>query len=108
MPSFASGSCVRLQLELELREAERHAAAMATHDFLTGLPNRRLLEDRLQLAIETSKREKRQCGVRRKPLSPSNRTARAQCTASRFPEHRVAPARTRMLRCAIPAQRWMA
>ena len=40
----------RKRLEDELRDA-------ATHDFLTGLPNRRLLLDRLQRALHVSRRQ---------------------------------------------------
>ena len=54
---------IRRQLELQLREAQERSNAMATHDFLTGLPNRVLLEDRLKLAVESSKRHQRQCAV---------------------------------------------
>lgn len=53
----------RRKLELQLREAQERANAMATHDFLTGLPNRVLLEDRLSRAIEASKRNQRKCAV---------------------------------------------
>jgi diguanylate cyclase (GGDEF)-like protein/PAS domain S-box-containing protein len=53
----------RRKLELELREAQERASALATHDFLTGLPNRVLLVDRLSRAIEASKRHRRQFAV---------------------------------------------
>jgi diguanylate cyclase (GGDEF)-like protein/PAS domain S-box-containing protein len=41
----------RKRVENELRDA-------ATHDFLTGLPNRRLLLDRLERALRVSRRQK--------------------------------------------------
>jgi diguanylate cyclase (GGDEF) domain len=44
------------QLEAELRAAKEDAEAMATHDFLTGLPNRALLNERVQQAIAQAKR----------------------------------------------------
>jgi len=53
----------RRKLEVQLREAEERASVMATHDYLTGLPNRFLFEDRLSVAIEASKRNRRQCAV---------------------------------------------
>lgn len=53
----------RRKLELQLREAQERASEMATHDFLTGLPNRALLEDRLTHEIQTSIRQHRQFAV---------------------------------------------
>jgi two-component system CheB/CheR fusion protein len=39
-----------------LTEAREHMRRMATHDLLTGLPNRTLLQDRLAHAVDTSRR----------------------------------------------------
>ncbi len=44
-------------LEAELREALDSAAHMSTHDYLTGLPNRRLYTDRLTQALASARRE---------------------------------------------------
>jgi two-component system CheB/CheR fusion protein len=45
------------------RETESQARFIAHHDALTGLPNRALLNDRLQLAISTARRERRRVAV---------------------------------------------
>jgi diguanylate cyclase (GGDEF)-like protein len=42
---------------------ERHITYMALHDALTGLPNRVLLEDRIQQAIQQASRTGRQVGI---------------------------------------------
>ena len=42
------------------REAETRAQHLADHDPLTGLPNRRLLEDRLTQALAASQRNRKQ------------------------------------------------
>jgi len=47
----------------ELREAQERAQHLAAHDALTGLPNRRLLEDRLTQALALSQRNRRQTAV---------------------------------------------
>jgi diguanylate cyclase (GGDEF)-like protein/PAS domain S-box-containing protein len=46
----------RIRLEQELHE-------IATHDFLTGLPNRVLLNDRLNVALEDARRNKNKLAV---------------------------------------------
>jgi diguanylate cyclase (GGDEF)-like protein len=45
------------------KEAEEALLRMATHDTLTGLPNRLLLQDRLAQAIAMAQRGRRQVGV---------------------------------------------
>jgi diguanylate cyclase (GGDEF)-like protein/PAS domain S-box-containing protein len=45
------------------REAEERAQHLADHDALTGLPNRRLLEDRLTQALALSQRNRKQTAV---------------------------------------------
>lgn len=50
--------------EIRLRiEAEKSVKQLALHDALTGLPNRRLFEDRLQAAIARAKRENEMLAV---------------------------------------------
>jgi diguanylate cyclase (GGDEF)-like protein/PAS domain S-box-containing protein len=44
-------------------EFEQRLTDMATHDFLTGLPNRVLLHDRLQLALAQAHRNKNKLGI---------------------------------------------
>ncbi len=54
----------RLEQEIgERKQAEERARHLADHDALTGLPNRRLLEDRLTQALALSYRNRRQTAV---------------------------------------------
>ncbi len=47
----------------EVLDAEARVEHLATHDFLTGLPNRRLLVDRLDVAISQSRRKFQRVGL---------------------------------------------
>jgi diguanylate cyclase (GGDEF)-like protein/PAS domain S-box-containing protein len=54
----------RLHAEIQERKlAEQQIRYLANHDALTGLPNRRLLEDRLEQAMEMARRNSRQVAV---------------------------------------------
>ena len=46
-----------------LKESQRKAEYLATHDSLTGLPNRTLFHDRLEHAIEIGKRNQSEVGL---------------------------------------------
>ncbi len=52
---LATGLIVNAAFE-RLRSAEAQIRHTALHDHLTGLPNRRLLEDRLEISLERAKR----------------------------------------------------
>ncbi len=47
----------------DLKYAEMHIEHMATHDFLTGLPNRVLLMDRIALALAQARRSRSQVAL---------------------------------------------
>ena len=54
----------RLHAEVQERKlAEQQIRYLANHDALTGLPNRRLLEDRLEQAMEMARRNGKQVAV---------------------------------------------
>lgn len=54
----------RLQAEIQERKlAEQQIRYLANHDALTGLPNRRLLEDRLEQAMEMARRNGTQVAI---------------------------------------------
>ncbi|TFW08320.1 sensor domain-containing diguanylate cyclase [Oxalobacteraceae bacterium OM1] len=57
-------SNARLQAEIHERKlAEEQIRYLANHDALTGLPNRRLLEDRIEQAMELARRNGRQVAI---------------------------------------------
>jgi diguanylate cyclase (GGDEF)-like protein/PAS domain S-box-containing protein len=56
---FVADSSLAKKLEQELKAEKARAMEMATHDFLTGLPNRVLLDDRIKSAIAHAERNKK-------------------------------------------------
>jgi diguanylate cyclase (GGDEF)-like protein len=53
----------REQLMEQLKEREQHLRFMAQHDPLTGLPNRHSMQQRLALALELAKRNRKKLAV---------------------------------------------
>jgi diguanylate cyclase (GGDEF)-like protein len=53
----------RESLMAQLREQEQHLRFMAQHDALTGLPNRLSMQQRLSLAMELAKRNRKKLAV---------------------------------------------
>jgi diguanylate cyclase (GGDEF)-like protein len=53
----------RRAAELALRQSEERMKHLAAHDFLTGLPNRMLLNDRIGRAIELARRNHKKVAV---------------------------------------------
>lgn len=63
---WSDGRQVRLEAMVDItdrKETEEHFKHLATHDTLTGLPNRSLFEDRLQHALAVARRNNYQTAV---------------------------------------------
>lgn len=61
--ALAVGLLVAILVIRRISEAGRIREHLATHDLLTGLPNRLLLKDRLDQALAHARRERRKLGV---------------------------------------------
>jgi diguanylate cyclase (GGDEF)-like protein len=62
--SLSSIGCWYLaKFQLQYQQSVEKLQVAATHDELTGLPNRKLLEDRSELAIASAKRNKTKIGI---------------------------------------------